>query len=322
MKFEIRRSYSYRTRERQLAPRRSIVPPAFGSLGALTPSVENAGLLSHRPYRDEPRRAQQSKAIRGQSKFQRAFTLLEVLVTVGSMALLLGLLLPGLGQARDQAKAAVCRSNIVQLALANDMYAGDFGGTYAAGAPEIVKKNLKRWHGARNKTSEPFDGARGPLAPYFGADAKIRACPTFVPDQPGFECGCGGYGYNNAYVGIQMVKVSKGCYQVVTDLAGTPMHRIRRPAETLMFSDTAFLSGSLMEYSFAEPRFHPAYETRADPSIHFRHMGHANVAWCDGHVSGEARTYTSWSGLYEGDPNRANLGWFGHADDNGYFDLD
>src|ERR1043166_8984983 len=249
------------------------------------------------------------------SKFEnvdrRDFTLLELIATVGSITLLLGLLLPSLGRARDQAKAAACRSNIRQLALANTMYANDYGGTYVPGAPEIISKNLQRWHGVRNKTSESFDGARGPLACYLGVDAKIRACPTFLPDKPGFENGNGGYGYNNAYVGVQSFASSQGSYEVSTDLAGAPMHQIRHPADTLMFSDAAFLNGSLIEYSFAEPRFHPQYGSRADPSIHFRHAGQGNIAWCDTHVSCEKRTFTARSGLYEGDPQRAGLGWFG-----------
>ncbi len=254
-------------------------------------------------------------------RIRRAFTLLELLVTAGSITLLLGLLLPGLGRAREEARSAVCRSNIRQLVLANAMYANDNGGAYVPGAAEIVKKNLQRWHGIRKKKSEAFDSSRGPLAPFLGMDGAIRACPAFAPEKPGFESGNGGYGYNNAYVGVQTAVMSKGATVVTTDLGGVPMHQIKRPADTLMFADCAFLNDSLIEYSFAEPRFHPQYGTRADPSIHFRHAGQANVAWCDGHVSPERRTFTSWSGLYEGDPQRQNLGWFGPSDDNTFFDL-
>ncbi len=85
-------------------------------------------------------------------------------------------------------------------------------------------------------------------------------------------------------------------------------------------STSAVLSG-LIEYSFAEPRFHPQFGSRADPSIHFRHHKNANVAWCDGHVSPQTRTFTWSSGVYEGDPDRCDIGWFGQADDNSLFDL-
>lgn len=252
---------------------------------------------------------------------RRAVTLLELLVTVGSISLLMGLLLPGLGRAREHAKSAVCRSNIRQLAMANAMYAQDSDGMYVPGASDFAKKNCHRWHGVRNKKKDAFDSSRGPLAAYMGVYAAVRACPTFAPDKPGFESGNGGYGYNNAYVGVQTAVDSRGSVVVTTDLAGARVHHVKRPADTLMFADAAFVSGVLIEYSFAEPRFHPQFQTRADPSIHFRHVGQAGIAWCDGHVSAERLSFSHFSGLYEGDPKRHNIGWFGESDDNTYFDL-
>ena len=88
-----------------------------------------------------------------------------------------------------------------------------------------------------------------------------------------------------------------------------------------MFADSGFAQSNVIEYSFAEPRFHPEFGSRADPSIHFRHLGRANVAWCDGHVSTDKRTFTWSSGFYEGDPDRLGIGWFGWTDDNSIFDL-
>lgn len=251
----------------------------------------------------------------------RGFTLLELLVTMGSIGLLVGLLVPGLSKAREQAKAAVCSSHIRQLATANAMYAVDFSGVFVPGAADFLK-NRQRWHGSRGKVNEAFESAGGPLVSYMGESADVRACPTFAPDKFGFERGNGGYGYNNAYIGVQTVANSKGVTTIVTDRSGARTHHVKRPADTLMFADSAFVSGSLVEYSFAEPRFHPQYGVRTDPSIHFRHWGLANVAWCDGHVSPQRRTFTMTSGIYEGDPARHNIGWFGPFDDNSDFDLD
>jgi prepilin-type processing-associated H-X9-DG protein len=257
----------------------------------------------------------------GQNCPKRGVTLLELMVVIATITLLMGLLLPGLGRARDHAKTVACGSNIRQLATANAMYAQDAGGVYVPGAAQIKTRNLQRWHGVRKKTSEPFDSTHGPLAAYLGVDVGIRACPSFVPDKAGFEKGNGGYGYNNDYIGVQTAGDAKGSTVVVSDLAGAWAHQIKRPADTLMFADAAFVDRSLIEYSFAEPRFHPQYQTRADPSIHFRHAHQTNIAWCDGHVTLERRTLTYSSGFYEGDPGRHDIGWFGHSDDNTYFDL-
>ena len=250
----------------------------------------------------------------------RGFTLIELLMVLGIMTLLVGVMLPGLGRARDQARATACRSNIRQLSLANGMYAQESGQVYAPGAVEFIK-NLQRWHGSRYKVEEPFDSSRGPLVDYLGPDRAIRACPSFEPDARGFETGNGGYGYNNAYIGVQTSVDAKGITHVASDLAGARVHHVKRPADTVMFADAAFVEGRLIEYSFAEPRFFPQFGSRADPSIHFRHFKTSNIAWCDGHVTPERRIFTWSSGLYEGDPGRFDIGWFGQSDDNTFFDL-
>ncbi len=247
------------------------------------------------------------------------FTLIEVLVALSVVALLLGVLLPGLSHARMQAQATVCQSNLRQLTQANRGYADEFA-MFCPGAADFFR-NRNRWHGVRATIQRPFNPTEGPLAPYLGPDAKVRACPSFQPDRIGFERGCGGYGYNNAYLGVQTVGDDPGEYAVTTDLAGAYVSRVARPGETVMFTDAALLSRGLIEYSFAEPRMHPMYGSRADPSIHFRHARTANVAWCDGHVSAERRTFTWSSGFYEGDPKGYDIGWFGNTDDNSLFDL-
>ena len=299
-------------------------------------------------------RGRRPKLLRRATLLRRAaFTLIEVLVVVGMIGLLLAILLPSLSAARVQARVVTCRSNIRQITAANGLYADEHGGIYCPGASDFLT-NLHRWHGSRSVVSEAFDSVRGPLASFLGVDGSIRHCPSFPADEVakesgGFERGNGGYGYNNAYVGVQLVSASpfagvspssgvspsagesaaKSRGQVVaTDRRGVRRHRIKRPSETLMFADTAFATDGLIEYSFAEPRFHPQYPTsRAAPSIHFRHgvglrkSGQANVGWCDGHVDGREMTFSYASPFYRAKPERFGIGWFGTSDDNRFFDL-
>lgn len=63
---------------------------------------------------------------RRRSAAARAFTLIELLVVIAVIALLIGIILPALGQARETGRAVVCTSNLAQIAKGILTYGNDW----------------------------------------------------------------------------------------------------------------------------------------------------------------------------------------------------
>jgi prepilin-type processing-associated H-X9-DG protein len=135
-----------------------------------------------------------------------AFTLVELLVVVGIIAMLIGLLLPALSRARANAKQVQCLSQLRQIGTAMRMHADEHngympiagqiespGGATPAGMLDAYMKNYSYYFDGTNFRPMHIAGA---LAPYLGqqvrsdttahmqADlstgisSKIYSCPT------------------------------------------------------------------------------------------------------------------------------------------------
>jgi prepilin-type N-terminal cleavage/methylation domain-containing protein/prepilin-type processing-associated H-X9-DG protein len=87
--------------------------------------------------------------VSGTSHTPRAFTLVELLVVIGVIALLIALLLPALNKAKRAANTLVCLGNLRQIGQATFMYANEFKGWLPRAYYQVHNADHafgQRWH--------------------------------------------------------------------------------------------------------------------------------------------------------------------------------
>jgi len=97
---------------------------------------------------------------------RRAFTLVELLVVIGIIALLISILMPALSRARQQANTARCLSNIRNMQMAQIMYANQNNG-------HLIQAGLS--HGSHGLDEEV--GWISTLQQFYGTELLLR-CPA------------------------------------------------------------------------------------------------------------------------------------------------
>jgi prepilin-type processing-associated H-X9-DG protein/prepilin-type N-terminal cleavage/methylation domain-containing protein len=113
-----------------------------------------------------------------------AFTLVEILVVVSIIAVLIGIILPSIGKARESGRRVRCVSNLKQLGHAISSYCMDNDGGFPGTAPAAAPPNSADWVYWRPTTTtppekDPFYFAKSPILKTLGTqDEGILRCPS------------------------------------------------------------------------------------------------------------------------------------------------
>lgn len=265
---------------------------------------------------------------------KNGFTLIELLVVIAIIALLLAIVMPSLGAAKEQAKSVYCRNNIKQMCIAASAYTVNNDEYYPIAHYTKI-------------TSQPLAMAKpsaGPILAVFPPDEppsetvtysyawdfttiqsgqrtqtvpgtlwqedtteKVQQCPSYKGSDNWAGNPYTGYNYNTSYIGHGEGESVRAGYsgevrtqsgQIIILPAKTSS--VKNLASCALFGDGHYAGGA--NKFMRSPM---TWEGDSDWTLRqagtqgFRHIQQTNVGWADGHVTTQRELYTDTHPKYK-----------------------
>ncbi len=239
--------------------------------------------------------------INGGRKQTACFTLIELLIVIAIIAILAGMLLPALNQARQMAFTTACRSNLKQYALGLASYTSENNEYLCYGYDGYSNSS-----GTFNHALYPYIFNRSlELDGYSNTkpvNVKLYQCPAAKYKHVYYTL-MSSYGYN--YSGVISTSPTQrilGYKSSTENNPPTKTGQIKQPSAVFFFGDGRLNITSTL---WGDNPAYPSNAPGSDPSefVPWRHQKQVNILYGDGHaasrrVSPEIRVTTNEGKLF------------------------
>lgn len=256
-------------------------------------------------------------------RIKRGFTLIELLVVIAVISVLMAILLPCLGRAREQGKRVVCSSQLRQLGVAHVMYQDSHD---AWVVPATQTKGVNEYW---NNTLGPYFEHRNVGHGHDNPDDIGRDMLLCPMDKAAYPKMLNPHGFNpegwlSYALNSQPTQHMSTRTKKYAGVGGNKITQLSHPALAMLHCDFAYRvwvcdSVTLTKNQYgSEPSAHydamKGYpEQNKTVEVAYRHNNQMNILWADGHVSLVKEQLPSaeekpqlWGVLYEDLTRRGN----------------